>query len=259
MSVAAVDIFDGAMQALEAGFRVLHIATFDLRTCNASDDLERTLKDPELAGFDHIPVRQDSRIVGLLERQVGSGSGPVARHMRQIDPSYLVAAEAPLRAFIPLVAENPYWLVVHVTGIQGIVTRSDLLKLPVRLHAFTMVTHLETIMADVIRKYSRSDNWMELLHHSRRNKIAQRQRSLQAKSLDPPLLELTDFRDKAFIVDKLRHPGKDFTDELHSISELRNKVAHSGDYLNDNSDVRKFVERMSAAEKWIDELRSWLA
>src|SRR5882724_9964688 len=194
MNIVATDVFDGAMQGLEAGFRVLHIATFDLKTCNASDDIESALKDPELAGFDHIPVQQDSRIIGLLERQAGPGSGPVARHMRQIDPSYLVAAEAPLRAFIPLVAENPYWSVVWIAGIQGIVTRSDLLK-------------------------------------------------------------LTDFYDKTIIVEKLLHLEKDFTESLDNIRDLRNKVAHGVTYVNNNAQVRNFVERISAAEKWIERLR----
>ncbi|HZF11311.1 MAG TPA: hypothetical protein VFE33_21165 [Thermoanaerobaculia bacterium] len=255
MNIVATDVFDGAMQGLEAGFRVLHIATFDLKTCNASDDIESALKDPELAGFDHIPVQQDSRIIGLLERQAGPGSGPVARHMRQIDPSYLVAAEAPLRAFIPLVAENPYWLVVRIAGIQGIVTRSDLFKLPVRLHIFTMVTHLETVMADVIRTHSRSDNWLALLGDMRRKKVRERQRRLQIKSLDPPLVELTDFYDKTIIVEKLLHLGKDFTESLDNIRDLRNKVAHGVTYVNNNAQVRNFVERISAAEKWIERLR----
>jgi hypothetical protein len=259
MSLVAADVFDGAMQGLEAGFRVLHIATFDLKTCRASDDLERTLDNPELAGFDHIPVQQDSGVVGLLERQAGRGSGPVSRHMRQIDPSYLVAAEAPLRAFIPLVGENPYWLVVRVAGIQGIVTRSDLLKLPVRLHIFTLVTHLETVMADVIRGHSRSDNWLDRLGDLRRRKIRERQRRLQSKSLDPPLVELTDFYDKTIIVEKLLHLGKDFTEALDSIRDLRNKVAHGVTFVNNNADVRRFVERMSAAEKWIARLRASLA
>jgi hypothetical protein len=75
MSAIATDVFDGAMQALEAGFRVLHIATFDLRTCATGDDTEQILGAPELAGFDHIPVQQGSKD----HRRPGTERGPRER------------------------------------------------------------------------------------------------------------------------------------------------------------------------------------
>jgi hypothetical protein len=254
MTAIAEDIFNGAMQALEAGFRVLHIATFDLRICAASDDTEQTLNNPELADFDHIPVQQDSKIVGVLDRQRVAGTGPVERNMRQIDPSCLVSAQAPLRSFIPYVAQSHYWLVVGVAGIKGIVTRSDLLKLPVRLHAFTMVTHLETVMAGVIRTLRVSDDWLAILSDHRRRKIKEKRLRLQAKRLDPPLLELTDFCDKRVAVATLLNLGRDFTEPLQGIEELRNSVAHAATFLNDDASVQIFVERMLAAESWIDRL-----
>lgn len=257
MSAIAADVFDGAMHGLEAGFRVLHIATFDLRTCAASADTAQILDDPELAGFDHIPVQQGSKIIGVLERKADPGTGEVAAHMRPIEPLSLVSAQAPLRSFIPHVAQNHYWLVVSVTGINGIVTRSDLLKLPVRLHAFTMVTHLETVMADVIRTLRGSESgWLALLSDARRKKISEKQKRLQGMRLDPPLLELTDFCDKRAAVAKLLNLGNEFVEQVEGIEQLRNSVAHAATFVNDDTDVERFVQRISAAERWIAELPS---
>lgn len=257
MSAIAADMFEGAMQGLEAGFRVLHIATFDLRTCAASDDVAQILADPELAGFDHIPVQQGSKIIGILERKAAPGKGQAAAHMRPVEPLSLVSAHAPLRLFIPHVAQNHYWMVVGVTGINGIVTRSDLLKLPVRLHAFTMVSHLETVMADVIRTLRGSESgWLALLSKKRRKRISEKQKMLQDERLDPPLLELTDFCDKRTAVAKLLNLGKDFVEQLRGIERLRNRVAHAATLVNDDAEMEQFVQRLSAAERWIAELPS---
>jgi hypothetical protein len=257
MSAMTGDVFDGAMHGLEAGFRVFHIATFDLRTCAADDDMTQILDDPELAGFDQIPVQRGSKIVGVLERKPERGKGEVAAHMRLIEPLSLVSAQAPLRSFIPHVAQKRYWMVVSVTGINGIVTRSDLLKLPVRLHAFTMVTHLEMVMADVIRTLRGSESgWLALLTEGRRSKISEKQERLQEKGLDPPLLELTDFCDKRVAVAKLLSLGDEFIEQLEGIEQLRNSVAHAATFINDAAGVEEFVQRVSAAERWIAELPS---
>jgi hypothetical protein len=257
MSAIATDVFDGAMQGLEAGFRVLHIATFDLKTCATDDDTEQILAAPELAGFDHLPVQQGSKIIGVLERKANPGSGQVARHVRPLEPLSLVSAHAPLRSFIPHVALSHYWMVVGVTGISGIVTRSDLLKLPVRLHAFTLVTHLETVMAQIIRALRSSDSgWLALLRENRRQKIAEKQRRLQQQRLDPPLLELTDLCDKRDAVAKLLKLGADFTAQLRDIEKLRNPLAHAATFLDDDADVERFVQRMGWAEEWIMKLPS---
>lgn len=259
MTAVSPDVFDSALQALEAGFRVLHIATFDLKTCAAGDDTEQTLKDPALAGFDQIPVLQDSRIVGVLERRAEPRDGAVGRCMRQIDPSCLVSAEAPLRSFIPLVANSPYWLVVRVAGIKGIVTRSDLLKLPVRLHAFTMITHLETVMAEVIRRCRSDDDWLALLEKKRLARLREKERMLRAMRLDPPALELTDFCDKRDIVAKLLGLGKEFTEPLKGVERLRNSIAHAATFVEDDAQMQEFVDRMLAAEEWIERLHGSLA
>jgi hypothetical protein len=259
MTAAAADVFDVAMQGLEAGFKVLHIATLDLVTCSVSDDADRILKDPGLIAFDYIPVQKDSRIVGVLDRLAEPVSGAVSGRMRQIDPSCLISADAPLRSFIPLVGERPYWLVVRVAGIKGIVTRSDLLKLPMRLHAFTIVTHLETLLADVIRAYCGSDDWVELLSEGRRQRLLDKQLELQRRKLDPPVLELTDFCDKRVVVAKVLGLRKEFTGPLEQIEKLRNSVAHASTFVNNDGEVQKFVERILAAEVWIDKLREFAA
>ena len=63
----------------------------------------------------------------------------------------LVSAEEPLPKFLPTLVSSPYRLVVRGVEIRGIVTLSDVAKLPVRLMAFTLAIHVEVVLADVIR------------------------------------------------------------------------------------------------------------
>jgi hypothetical protein len=74
-------------------------------------------------------------------------------------PIVLVSAAKPLKGFIPLLTRTPYRLVVRGSRIEGIVTRGDVHKLPVRLRVFALVTHLEMTMAEHIRRTSVGDDW----------------------------------------------------------------------------------------------------
>ena len=122
-------------QPLTEGLRVRHIAHFELDTRSAKDDDEDILKCAELAKFDQIPLTDSSRIVAVLERD-----GP---KRRQLDEDILVSADESLANFIHTVRNQPYRLVVDGTRINGIVTWSDLLKIPVLSLGYSLLAQLE--------------------------------------------------------------------------------------------------------------------
>lgn len=84
--------------------------------------------------------------------------------MVPLDGSLLVTAEEPLTRFVPLLRRRPYRLVLLGTEIAGIVTRSDIIKPPVRLLAFTLVSHLEVAMTELIRaRYPTDEAFLDVL------------------------------------------------------------------------------------------------
>ncbi len=256
------DTFDHTMQGLEAGLRVLHIATFDLRTCSIDDSVAAVLNDPSLADFDQIPVRDKAgHLVGVLDRITGSVAGKASDRMHRLDESLLVPAEAPLMSFIRLAGTAPYRLVLTEHGINGIVTRSDLLKLPIRLLAFAFVTHLETLMASVIgTEYGLDDErWLELLSEGRRRKIAEKREMLRRRRLEPALLELTDFCDKRDVVKETVALEASFDADMRDIEHLRNVLAHGGIFVSSDAEARALAKRIERAEKWIGALREVIA
>jgi hypothetical protein len=120
-----------------------------------------------------------------------------------------------------------------------------------------MITHLETLMAEIIRQASATNDeqWLKHLNQTRREKVLEKQAKLKRGRLDLPLLELTDFCDKRNIVNKIRQLGSDFDRQLKGIEDLRNKLAHAGEYAADDKGVGVFVQHLKNAEFWIEKLR----
>jgi predicted transcriptional regulator len=121
------------LHSFPTGLRVVHIAALQLVTCEINQGIKEVLEDPKLIGFDYVPVLSRKRIFGIVERKRAGNVGTVKENMRALDDSLLVSADEPLTSFVSCLRTDPFRLVVKGTEIKGIVTRSDLIKLPVRL------------------------------------------------------------------------------------------------------------------------------
>lgn len=238
------------MARLEDAFQVRHIATFPLATFDPGEPVERVLA--RYPGYDQIPMRDGERVVAVLHRR--------SREVRPVELGDVVSAYEPLAKFLPLLKDATYRLVSEGGQITGIVTRSDILKLPVRLFSFALVTHLELLMTDIIRaSFSNADEWGALLSSSRQTKLKDKKENLAADTADPDLLELTDFCDKRTILRKRYKLGGKFEKELGEVEELRNQVAHAATYAGSSEELREFVARVQLTNHWIEELSETLA
>jgi hypothetical protein len=252
------EIFDLTMKGLETGLKVGDIATYGFRACDADDDAAGVLAQVELLPYDCIPVKDGDRVVGVLERNGAVAPGLAREVMRRLDDGLLVSSDEPLKGFIPLLVESPHRLVVRGARIEGIVTSSDVHKLPVRLLAFALVTHLEMTMADVIVRRSGGDDWIGRLSPGRQGKVAEKFEQLRTENFDPPLIEVTDFCDKRDVLAKLgllNVPSKrKAVDDFERIEELRNSVAHAATYAQSEGRLAEFVELLALTEAWIARL-----
>jgi hypothetical protein len=250
------DILDVTMAGLEAGFKVLHIAAFDIKVCGPDADVRDVLKDPLLNDFDHIPVREGTRIVGVVERDSRPPAGLVKNYMRSLDDSILVSAEEPLPRFLPTLKDSPYRLVVNGPEIRGIVTISDAAKLPVRLLAFTSVAHLEAVLTRVIRTSCSDDDgkWLSLLEGKRANieKRLQDRKKQNIHLLSP--IEVTYLSEKIEVVSKLRQVTT-LDSDGRLITDFRNSLAHDGDFVRKCGGVRGLLDRLRLIEGWINKLK----
>jgi hypothetical protein len=249
------DILGVTLAGLEAGFKVSHIAAFDLEVCAPDMSVSNALNDPGLMDFDHIPVREGSRIVGMLERGSLKGTGIVRDHMHLLHGEMLVSAEEPLPSFLPTLEKSPYRLVVRGTKVAGIVTISDVAKLPVRVLAFTSVAHLEAAITKVIRTECANDEkWLSLLGGQRagvENRLQDRKKQ-NLHLLSP--MEVAYLSEKITVVSKLRSLTK-LESDRKLITNFRNSLAHDGDFVEECKGVRGLLERLALVQHWIDALK----
>ncbi len=158
--------FKFTMSGLEKGLQVAHIATpaAQLQCCQHNEEIDAVLTRSDLSSFDQIPVQELGVIIGLVQRRACSpgAKGLAKAHMQPLGEGILVSADTSLLEFIKEASLDR--LVVRGTKIDGLVTRSDLLKLPVILLGFALVTHVEALMLNMLRATGVGEQvWLEYL------------------------------------------------------------------------------------------------
>lgn len=238
------------------------------KTCRADEELAIVVgRNNE--GFDYFPVVECAdgstreRIIGLVQVVMHGAEpwGTVRERMRPLSEENLIGADASLLTFIRKADEQMCRLVVSGPEIYGLVSLSDLQRLPVRAALFAMVTHLEMTMAQAIRvEFEQSEDWIERLSAQRKSKV--RERATAARSEDAFVDELlyTEFCDKVSIV--RRSPAfvwskKSFDDDLGKIQSLRDDLAHANDYAATREAASHVCETVRLMDQWIERLATW--
>ncbi len=250
---------DGILLSLEQGLNVGLIATFDLACCNAGDHLADVLTRQDLAAFDHVPVKRDGDVVGLLDKTSASdrNGSRVQEAMDSLQGNMLISAEAGILSFIESADHPQCRLVLRDSRVDGIVTLSDLQKLPVRPAIFLLITHLELLMLAWLRERSEQTSETKVLAElsdGRREKLEEEWDRLKANDLAIDRLSATQFCDKRVLLVRLGFPvpskGAART-ELEKIENLRDSVAHAGDYALTRDNALNTIATVRKTRRWI--------
>jgi len=244
---------------MEASFHVRLIATFepDLATAPADADVVSWLaaNHPD---FDQFPVRQGGTTVGVLLRQGEVSGKSVRQRMHPLSEELIVSADMPLADLIPLLRENHFRLVLRGNRLDGLVTQSDFLKLPVRMMLFGLITHLELCLRALIRQRRPLPNWLTGLDPKRRREIGKSQLKLIRARFEPDALEFTNFSDVVQVLSNEADLGELFAGELREIKDLRNDIAHAKTFVGSPEEVAAFVQRFERLQKWIGKITELL-
>lgn len=223
----------------------------DLTTCFSSEKVGEVVKQND-GFYDFLPVVEAKgsryRIIGLFPatatRLQGVNEDDLVRsHHFSLSEQFLVGADASILEFIKTADEDPCRLVVSGESIAGLVSLSDLQKLPVRAALFALITGLEISMANAIRANTNTrGDWMKHLSAGRRKKLEERiSRSRVDDSFVDELL-FTEFGDKSDIIRRhLRLPlsNSELKRKFSAIQELRNELAHANEYAATSNEARK--------------------
>ena len=261
--------------SFERAASVSLIATFEpeLKCCSMTDRLADVVSRPDLVEFDFLPVRRGREIVGLLNRaEQASDADPQASHahrtmsdaMHPLDESILMSSESSLLAFVASADAHPCRLIISETRINGIVTVADIQKLPVRPVLFLLVTHLEMLMAEALRAASPvSEGWLANLKPLRRDALEKKWLALQDRDMALDRLVAAEFCDKkeALIGSGIPLPfgrGKSAR-QIEKIEELRNGLAHAGEYAGTREAAARCAKTVRLTQSWVAHLSDWLS
>lgn len=227
------------MRGLEAGLTVGTIASSPIETCMVHDEPEDVLSRPKWSDYDALPVIDGDRIVAVIER--------ATRMRRPLDSSVLVSANQPLEEFLTQrgLVEDGYRLVIFGGKIGGIVTPSDLLRLPVRVLAFALLSHLEMTMAKIIDCHCpETEQWLYILSKERRDELLCLQETLRQDQLNPHMLEFTYMSEKLRVLKCLNLISKSLIRKSGSLNDFRNQIAHNHNYVRNRIELSRFLDRM---------------
>jgi len=140
------------------------------------------------------------------------------------------------------------------------VTLSDLQRLPVRAALFGLVTNLEIIMIEVIRRvFGSTEDWFDRLSPGRQQKVRETIEEAQRGDRFVDALLFTQIVDKATIIRRSPlSPGKIHQRDIKKIETLRNGVAHANDYADSPDAAKQTCEAVRLIERWSDHFSQWL-
>jgi len=234
---------DDIFETLHSGLTVKLVCTprHELKTCKKVEPVSDVLNaNPD--DFDFIPVLDDSidgaRFIGLFPaadiRKRGIADGSVSSFLLPLAEEYLIGADASILDFVVQADTRPCRLVVSGSQIVGLVTLSDLQRLPVRAALFALMTGFEMTMIDLIKaKLPGAQIWMAMLKPKRREKIQQEISIALTKDAFVDTLLYTQFSDKAEIMKHLNPlavNGPTLERQLRHFENLRNSLAHANEY-----------------------------
>lgn len=227
-------------KALHSGLTVGLIATpaRELKTCTPHELISNVLlRNPE--DFDFLPVIDEAhRFVGMFHAAVHRDRrtlGTVWQCYVPLSENYLVGADASILDFVLDADEKQCRLVISGTKVVGLVSLSDLQRLPVRAALFALITGLEMTMASLIRaRHSKSEGWMRLLTSGRRAKIEEERKKAKSDDGYVDTLLFTQFCDKRDILTQTLPESERgaLSAALEDIERLRDRIAHANEYAS---------------------------
>jgi hypothetical protein len=240
-------------QVLHAGLSVGMIATSRRHfVCCRLDDNLRSVAGGNESKFDFMPVLQRAgggdHIVGIVELNryfdAPAPSVPVSKAYQPLHENYLIGADASILSFMREADTRPFRLLVSDQGVVGLVSLSDLQRLPVRAALFGLVTGLEIAMTEaILASDPRGEKWVTCISAERRNDL--RMRIEEARRNEGIVTELlfTQFCDKRDILIKLLFKEEpirrrqELARKFKRIEKLRNDLAHANDYAVSSQDA----------------------
>jgi CBS domain-containing protein len=242
--------------------RLIMTPASDLLTCKTTDDAEEVDARPELADFDHIPVKQDGQIAGIFDRNRKGLTGRVADNFRPLDAAYLIGDRAPVFTFIERVPYQRCCIVVGERGIVGMVTASDLQKLPVQVALFGLLAQFEALVTELLRRSlgdpeAKYESVLDLLSNGQVKNARRHKTRNDAKNLSIDWISPLSLGDKLHALEAKQPELMDWH-QAGQVKDLRDSVAHGKEFAQTYELIDELVIAKMALFRLVHDLRQHL-
>ena len=210
----------------------------DLETCRR-DETARSVMARNEEDYSFLPVVDDTerkRFLGLYRAERWfrdeAPDDSIREEFELLSEDHVIGADASIIEFVTTADERPARLVVSGDEVTGLVTLSDLQRLPVRAAIFALITSLELAMSERIEAEWPDDStdWLELLSPDRRENVEDKITTAKREDGYVSAIVLTEISDKARKQKLVSGSGKQLKRDFKAIRKLRDKVAHANYY-----------------------------
>jgi hypothetical protein len=235
----------------------------ELATCKLDETAEQVnSRNPNRFSFFPVTCDNDG-IIGLYDASrwfdAKAPPTPIKGDFLHLSEDIVIGADASIVEFVRHADQTPTKLVVLGDKFGGLVSLSDLQKLPVRAALFTMITSLEIALAKAIESaMPEPSSWMAKLTDNRRAILEGEIKKAVISDAFVDAIFFTQFSDKADIFIKaklLSHSRKKLVKIFKSIRNLRDAVAHGNTYAETPEKARRVCETVRQIELLKLELR----
>ena len=212
--------------------------------------------------FDLVGVRRDGLVSGYV-RQAELTGGCCGDHLRPFTPSDdLVPDTASLIEVVKSLAINRQCFVTILDRVGAIITLSDLEKPPMRMFLFGMITIIEMLITEIIRRRHADGSWREFLSAGRLERAADLQQERARRGQQVGLIDCLQFGDKGWIVtynEELRkalgqESRREAREMMKEIESLRNNLAHTQEIIPTG-----WQQIVLTCSRWEDHMESFVA
>jgi hypothetical protein len=182
--------------------------------------------DPELVEFDQVPLtnRDGVSIEGVFIRDTG---------LVELQESMFMASDAPLISFLESADQQRFRFLLDDRSISGLVTLSDIQKLPVYSVLFGLVIAVEMLLVEWIRRScgSSENAWLEHLNKTQRGGVERHWKDASDRNLALDRLSCASFGQE---IQAARGLGLFKGSEAHheklkALEALRHQICHAAE------------------------------
>jgi len=234
---SALRVFEGSMHVFKESFTVMELAS-GLASFDAEMEAEKVKEVMEQRGYYLAGIRERGIMTGYVNREELT-SGICKEYMHSFSKEMILKPSASFAEVIKTLDQTE-WAFIRILGrVLGIVTRTDLLKPPMRMWLFGIITSMEMTLENIIRSYFPDDSWMSHISEGRLTKARSLQGERRRRRQQVDLVSCLQFSDKGQIVmrnanirESLEIPShREGQERIRKIEDLRNNLAHSQDIV----------------------------